>query len=286
MSVYLETNSLRKLTSYKCEESVCTSIFSIFELLSGITEKEFEIRKACLRRIKEQKIEIKSPMVDKLFVNLMGITDDTKYNQFAYEMIMDVYHAVLKAENYSSYNDISLLITNINNIRERIHARTWLRSWDGKISDISNHLNPIFENENKEYIKQIYNKDGRAGLAKHFWWKMYDARIDEERLSHAEAFVGADVVADVRQKADTLFSKYNFKLFFTAQAVIFSEAFFINGNTQNSNNPSDLLHLLYLNENDKFVSNDKIYQKIVEACPDFKLIVLNNEKNLADLNMK
>lgn len=286
MSVYLETNSLRKLTSYKCEEPVCTSIFSIFELLSGITEKDFEIRKACLRRIKEHEIEIKGPMIDKLFLDIMGITDNTKYNQFAYKMIMDIYCAVLEAENYSSYNDISLSVTNINNINETIHALTWLRKWDSNISDIINHLNPIFENENKEYIKQIYNKDGVVGLAKHFWWEMYDARIDENRLSHAEAFVGPDVVAGVRQKADTLFSKYNFKLFFTAQAVIFAEAFFINGNTQNSNNPSDLLHLLYLDENDKFVSNDNIYQKIARACPDFKLIALNNEKSLADLNIK
>ena len=69
----------------------------------------------------------------------------------------------------------------------------------------------------------------------------------------------------------------------TAQAAVFSKAFFINGNTQNRNNASDLLHLLYLDKNNKFISNDKIYQTIREACPYFKLIVLNNEKNLSDL---
>lgn len=87
----------------------------------------------------------------------------------------------------------------------------------------------------------------------------------------------------MRQETDDLFSKYNYKLFLVAQAVILSKAFFINGNTQNANNASDLLHLLYLNENDKFVSNDKIYQTITEVCPEFKLIVLDNEKNLSDL---
>ncbi len=65
--------------------------------------------------------------------------------------------------------------------------------------------------------------------------------------------------------------------------MVFAKVYFINGNTQNSNNASDLLHLLYLNKDDKFISNDKIYQTVLEACPEFQLIVLNNEKNLFDL---
>lgn len=280
MSVYLETNALRKLTCYKCKESVFTSIFSIFELLSGITERDFEVRKACLRRIKEQKIDIQGPMIDKLLMSLVGVT---KYNPFADRMIMDIYHAALNAENYSNFTDIELPATDKNNKTYTIHALTWLRNWDNHISSITNNLNPLFENENTEYIKQIYNKNGVKGLAEHFWWKMYNNRTDEERLSHAEAFVGVDKAEGVRQEADALFSKYNFKLFITAQAVIFSKAFFINGNTQNANNASDLLHLLYLNDNDKFISNDKIYQTISEACSEFKLIVIDSEKNLSDL---
>lgn len=280
MSVYLETNALRKLTNYTCKESVYTSIFSIFELLSGITEKDFEIRKACLKRIEEQKIEIHGPMIDKLFMDLFGITE---YNRFACEMIMDIYHAALNAESYSCFNKIRLLTTDIHNNRDAIHACTWLKNWDENISNIINNVDSIFENENKEYIKKIYSKDGTKGLARHFWWKMNSDRIDEEKLSHAEAFIGADAVINVRQKTDELFSKYNYKLFLVAQAVIFSKAFFIDGNTQNVNNASDLLHLLYLNENDKFVSNDKIYQTITKACPELQLVVLDNEKNLSDL---
>lgn len=280
MSVYLETNALRKLTNYTCKESVYTSIFSVFELLSGITEKDFEIRKACLKRIEEQKIEIRGPMIDKLFMDLLGITD---YNPFAYEMIMDIYHAALNEKSYSSFNTYDLIMTDINDERCDMHACSWLKNWDKNISNLVHNINSIFEDENKEYIKGIYNKDGAKGLARHFWREMYSNRIDEKKLSHAEAFVGADAVITMRQETEDLFSKYNYKLFLTAQAVIFSKAFFINGNTQNANNASDLLHLLYLNENDKFVSNDKIYQTITEACPEFKLIVLDNEKNLSDL---
>lgn len=284
MPVYLETNALRKLTRYECKERTYTSIFSIFELLSGITEKDFEVRRACLKRISEQKIEIKGPMIDKLLVDLIEMSDDTQYNQFAHEMIMDVYCAALASKNFSCFNDVTLGGTDKNNKRVKIHALTWLKNWDNHISNIIQNINYIFESESKGYIKKLYDDNkGVRGLAGHFWEKMYDARIDEERLAHAESFIGVDEAEAVRQKADTLFSTYNFKLFMTAQAVIFSKAFFIDGNTQNHNNASDLLHLLYLSENDKFVSSDKIYDTISKACPDFNLIPLHNEKDLADL---
>lgn len=280
MSVYLETNALRKLTNYMCEESVYTSIFAVFELLSGITDKEFEVRKACLERIDKQKIEIRGPMIDKLFMELLGITE---YNHFAYEMIMDIYRATLKAKSYSDFNKIKLLVTDMSNNTEAIHAHTWLKDWDDNISNITKNLTSVFQDEDREYVKQIYKKDGVKGLSQHFWNKIYTDRIDEERLSHAEGFIGADAAETIRQETDILFSKYNYKLFMQAQAAIFSKAYFINGNTQNSNNASDLLHLLYLNDNDKFVSNDNIYKTICEACPKFKLVVLDKEKNLSEL---
>lgn len=277
MAIYLETNALRKLTSYSCEEYAYTSIFSIFELLSGITEENFEIRKACLLRIKKQKLEIRGPMIDKLFGKLVG---KEEYNSFAYKMIRDIYTATLKARKYSFFNDLRLLI----NKNENLHALTWLRSWDNKIQTITNNLSSIFEDEDRIYIKRIYEKSGVTALAEHFWNKYYTNRIDEERLSHAAAFLAPGAEEELRQETDALFSKYNYKLFMVSQAVVFSKAFFINGNTQNKNNASDLLHLLYLDKNTKFVSNDKIYQTILEACPYFKLAVLNNEKNLSDLN--
>ena len=284
MAIYLETNALRKLTNYRCEETAYTSIFSIFELLSGITKENFEVRKACLRRVKEQKIEIRGPMIDKLFGELVG---KQEYNNFAYRMILDIYKKTLKSRNYSCINDMKLLINGNIKTGEIIHALTWLRDWDKNIQTITNNLDVIFEDENPTYIKKLYEKSGVIALAKHFWHKYKANKINEERLSHTVPFLDSDTDTDtekkIRQEVENLFSKYNYKLFMTSQAVVFSKAFFINGNTQNRNNASDLLHLLYLDKDNKFISNDKIYQTIHKACPYFKLVVLNNEKNLSDL---
>lgn len=279
MAIYLETNALRKLTDYSCKEPVYTSIFSVFEILSGITETDFYIRKACLERINEQKLEIKGPMVDKLLMILLG---ESGYNEFAYEMIMDLYNATLKAASFSELKNVYLCCTDENGKLEFLTI-DWLNEWDEHISNIRNDVPKLFEEESKDYIKDIYNSSNVKGLAEYFWKKIYENRLNEDRIAHAEGFVGQDAIKHIRQETEELFSKYNYKLFMTAQAVVFSISYFINGNRQNRNNPSDLLHLLYLNENDKFVSNDKIYQTIFNACLEFNLIELNNEKGLSEL---
>ena len=282
MAIYLETNALRKLTDYKCKEPVYTTIFSIFELLSGMSEKEFIVRKTCLEKIKKQKIEIRGPMIDKVFGELLG---NDFYNQFAYKMITDIYQRVLKVTNYSDYTKIRLSVTDKNGYPKIINASSWLKEWDNHISGITQNIDFLFsdDEESREYIKSKYKEEGINGLAKYYFYKMFDSRIDETKLSHAEAFAGLEEIERCRQQADNLFNKYNYRIFMTAQAAIFAEAHFINGGFQNKNNASDLLHLLYLNENDKFVSNDKIYQKINEACPECNFVYLDNEKSLSEL---
>jgi len=280
MSIYLETNALRKLTDYSCNDDVCTSIFSVFELLSGMNEKDFEVRKACIRRISEIQIEIRTPMIDQLLMDMFGVKD---YNKFACAMIRDIFCAVVQAENFSQIEKLELGITNIAGTFERINALKWLKDWDNKIAEITRNTQSLFETENRQYISKLYRNGGIKALADYYWNLLFDNRLDENRLSHAEAFIGTNNVERIREETNNLFETYNFKLFFTAQAAIFAEAYFVNGNTQNANNASDLLHLLYLKEGDIYVSNDKIYQKIAEACPEFKLVVIKNEKSLSDL---
>lgn len=280
MSVYLETNALRKLVDYSCDEPVCTSIFAIFELISGISKEDFNIRKACLKRIKESKIEVRIPMVDRLFMELVGETD---YNQFAHEMIFDVFKSVIVAEDFSQIENLQLAITDFDGKDKSINALEWLKKWDSSIANITKNIAPLFENEDRKFIVYLYNKDGIRGLADYYWNKFFCNRIDENRIQHAEGFIGSDNVEKLRKEQDELFERYNFKLFISAQAAVFSKAYFINGNTQDANNAGDLLHLLYLRRGDKYVSNDKIYKQIAEACPEFNLVTISNEKYLKEL---
>lgn len=279
MAIYLETNALRKLTNYSCSEDVYTSVFSIFELLSGISEEDFEIRKACLKRVFDQGIEVRGPMVDKL-VDIYGIS---KSNPFAYEKIMDVYKKVLHIQSFADFCNVGLVRTDVNGNIEEINAHTWLKDWDMQISTITKSVKDLFQDKNKQSVRELFAQYGIRGVADYFGDEISRNIVDENRLGHAAPFIGKEEEMHVRNAIGNLFSKYNVKLFLKAQAAIFAKAYYIDGDTQNPNNASDLLHLLYINENDRLVSNDKIYQLIAEACPEFNLVVLGQERELLEL---
>lgn len=284
LAIYLETNALIKLTDYNCKEHTFTSIFSIFELLSGLTEKDFKVRRSCIRRVFKHKLTIKGPMVDKLFMQLVGKND---FNEYAYKMIWDSAKMLCKSKNYAEFNKGRLSVTFKDNHSELISPIKWLSERDKSISNITTESKKFFEEENAEYIRNLYNKKGEKGLANHFFTKYYDNRLNYTRLSHAEPFVGTEKIEEIKLEADNLFSRYNYKLFITAQAVIFAKAHFIDGGTQDKNNPSDLLHLLYLDENDKLVSGDNIYTSIFRGCEYFNHIKLeDNETSLSNLIRK
>ena len=86
----------------------------------------------------------------------------------------------------------------------------------------------------------------------------------------------------IRSRIDELFSRYNFKLFIKAHAI-FIKAFYIDGGKQDRNNPSDILHLLYLDEGDKLVSSDKIFETVKEAAEEFQYLKLEQNKKLDEL---
>lgn len=280
VAIYLETSALRKITDYKCEQDVFTSIFSVFELLAGINEKEYNVRKACITRICEQKIKIKTPMVDEFLNRLLGLDD---YNKFACQMICDVSEKLIKSKKFSEFQRGRLFVTDINNMTQKIVPLEWLKNWDNNISSIKDSIPKMFQDENREYIRKIYKERGEKGLAEHFWTKYFENRTNYELLNHAEPFIGLSEKERIIARNDQLFSKYNYKLFLTAQAVVFSISYFIDCSEPDKNNSSDLLHLLYLNETDTFVSNDNIYLTISKACENFKPIIMNNETSLSKL---
>lgn len=253
MAIYLETNALRKLTDYSCNQSVVTSIFSIFELLSGVKDQnDYHIRRQCLQRIKKQNVIIRFPMIDELF----GVPD---YNKFAAQMIMDIYNYVLSTDDFTRFQLAKLEVSRHDGSIENISAIDWLRNWDEKITEITKKSGTLFSDEDKVATRSLYNNEKEAGLAKYFTEKIFKP----------------NTVGD---------SSYAYKLFMTAQYVVFTLAW-LNGNNQNKNNASDLLHLLYIEQDDTFISNDKIYRTIKNACSSFNYIHLDNQKKLSELIM-
>lgn len=282
--IYLETNAVRKLTDFKCDNKVFTSVFVLFELISGINNSEqFRIRKANIEKIFSQEIYIVNKMVDQVLCELVR-EDKNKYDPEKGNIIYSNARKILKMKSYEDFVKEKIVFYHCDPIlyKNEISIQSWLKQWDDRISNIRLSLPKVF-NEDKNFIKKIYQNDGMKGLAQYYWGRLEENKLDERRIGHASAFCSKDEIEYVREENERMFSTYNFRLFMTAQAIIFAKAIYIDGGTQDKNNPSDLLHLLYLEEGDQLVSNDKIYSIIAEGIEDFHYIKIGKEKNLSDL---
>lgn len=275
--IYLETNAIIKLADYKCKGEVFTSVFALFELISGMNRDDFEIRRANIKKIFDSNIQIEKKMIDQI---LCEFADQESYNPQIYKYIFRIAKKVVKSKNYDEFVAYEIVVD--HDSLQKVNALSWLRDWDKKISTICDKCQYMMH-EDKDYIKQKYKEEGIKGLAKHFARKYEDNMIDENRLNHASGFILNTEVEYIKKRIRQRFTQYNFRLFIVAQAVIFAKSIYIDGGAQDKNNPSDLLHLLYLQENDCLISNDKIYNVIAEGIDDFHFISLNKEKKLVEL---
>lgn len=280
MKKYLETSAIRKLQNIKAE-NVYTSIFTLFELISGINSKEeFDIRKQTVEKIMQSEIYIDWDFVDKKLGSFFGHEQvDENFPNLLEGIIKALrkfsYKKFIKENLYIEQKDGSVIAKNV---------MEYLKEKDQKIENMRNICHVMFD-ESKTFIINKYKKEGLKGLAIYFWKKYEHYKFNTNRLNHAEAFVEEKQINLQKNKIEETYNKYNFKLFMTAQSIIFAKAVYIDGGTQNRNNPSDLLHLLYLNDKDsRIVSSDKIYKAIEGAIDYFKPIIINNEKDINEIS--
>lgn len=281
--IYIETGALRKLLDYNHESNVYTSIFVLFELISGISNNdEFVYRKACIKRIFEQQLIIKPKMVDQLICDFMG--SDNYRNDFS-TTVLRIAKDITMLNTFNEYKNLKITFTYDKPILhcKNTSVHSWLEDWDEKISNLIKTSGNMFA-ESKDFIKRLFEEKGVRGLSQYYWNLYEENRFNENRISSISTFVSENQAEKVKESIDLVFSQYSFRLFFTAQAVIFSKAKYIHGGTQDKNNPSDLLHLLYLEGGDSIVSSDGIYDIIAEALTDdFRLIKITNQKSLHEL---
>jgi len=271
------------MTTYSKEDNVYTSVFALFELVSGIDSKiEFDIRKAAIERVKNSRIHIDWEFVDK---KLCSFFKENQYDENFSCMFTQTLNWLLKDDCYEIFKMHTIPLCTKNGLLIKKNALEWLREKDNRISDMCNNCTAIFD-EDKDFIKNKYEKEGMRGLSNYFWDKYQYYKIDERRLGHAEGLCGKKETDKIRAAINDIFCNYTFKLFMTAQAIIFAKAVYINGGTQDKNNASDLLHLLYLNKGDRIASSDNIYDTISEGIDYFHPIKITYEKSMYELKQK
>lgn len=282
--LYLETSAIRKLTDYKCSNDVFTSVFVLFELISGITnEDEFFKRRACIKRIIDQNIVIEKRMVDQILFELVG---EQNYRKNTYDSIYAIAEDITKLNSFEECRNLKISFTHETPIyyTEQVSVLSWLQNWDENISNLHKNSGNMFH-EDKGFILGLFNQGGLKAIAQYYWNLYEGSKFDERRIGALSAFISDNIASKFEKDINYTFSQYNFRLFITAQALIFAKSKYLNGGYQDKNNPSDLLHLLYLDRGDKMVSCDNIFCYISEGINDFDFINLNEktERSLSEL---
>lgn len=122
--IYLETNALRKITTYSKEDNVYTSVFALFELISGINSKiEFDRRKAAVTRVIKKGIYIDWDYVDKKLCNFWG---DDRYDKIFSYTFKQLLNWLLKDDYYEIFKMRTVLLRTNRGILIEKNALEWL----------------------------------------------------------------------------------------------------------------------------------------------------------------
>ena len=267
---YLETNSLRKLNNklFEIQEKCYTSALSIFELISGISQQQFEIRKKV----------ISNSILSELHIN-WDFPEKIKIDSFP--------NLEIEEQRVDDLKQLCDFLINSNDLQEFIkfsndltHNLDFFNSLDSKYSKDfisatesgNNVLKSIYTS------KKIENGKFFEKFAKEFVKSLPKTTELNKSLTLTGLVNGiADSLETTSGKntinRDKLFYAYNGNINIFIEAFsLFSGIKSAELNTPAKNDFIDLHHLLYLgnNSNNIIVTDDKLLLKITEQ-------VLNTE---------
>lgn len=275
MKYYLDTVILRKLSKnlHQFKDNSFTSALSVFELISGISEKEFSIRKQVVKNLFDSGITIvwdlpeamkafAFPIIEVIESRVLGLQSICKH--------------LLKSEN------LKALVSEI----DEIYDINFFKKLDEMYS--IGFIDATIEGNEK--LKKIYNKEKENNgklfedIAKNYV-KSLESNVSVNNFItiHALARTFSDATSVGEDKVSILELLYSYNnelnIFVNAFSRFSAQKSFTLGHPA-KNDYIDLNHLLYL-RNDKqcfVVTDDKMILKITEQA-----ITISEFKRIHDL---
>ena len=261
---YLETNSLRKLNNrlFEIQDKCYTSSLSIFELISGISQEQFEIRKRVLSNVLSSELHINWDFPEKIKIDSFP---NLEIDERRVDDLKELCEILMDSNNLEEFIEIS------NGLKFNLD---FFNSLDSSYS--KNFINAT--EVGNERLKSIYssekNKNGKffEKFAKEYVKSLPKTTELNKSLTLTGLVNGiADSLENISGKntidRNKLFYAYN------GNINIFIEAFslFAGLKSADLNSPAkndfiDLHHLLYLgnNSNNIIITDDKLLLKITE----------------------
>jgi len=260
MKYYLDTNAIYQLPRlpHNHKKDIYTSYLAVFELISGIDEKSFRKRKAALKQLIDKNIQIIWESLKTLLIKAIGgIAID--YDVEATELMMG---HVLKCDSYDQLSEISYKhgeeIYNISIFQE--HDKCF-----------SNEIFCLFKEANK-----LISKEDRASLRK--------SELDPSMIQLQTELSIMQIIIDIgfeknSEKYITALKRFdgqknlhNYLKFI----AIYQEGNYRYGRTSGKNDGFDILHTIYSDTMDYFVSDDTIYHRIPDGYFKASFITFND----------
>jgi hypothetical protein len=268
MKYYLETNILYNLKHVPEEKiSTCfTSVFSIIEIVAGISEQNFKKRQSILKQLKINSLVIDWAFPLEVIFNSFDAFEDYEFYEGRAKGLENLFDTIIQCDSYfdfynsEAYNDIKLGWDYYFKMDEALTTSFRYATNEGNIE-----LKKLFKNKNDDIIEfegKEYNIQAGKDL---FAFFNEHPEVNESITVLALAkmlnnsFKTNLPIEEIHESYNALIHPFVFALSrYTAEKECFLDS-------SSRNDYQDLTHLLYLRSDfTRFiVSDDKFFQKYV-----------------------
>lgn len=252
--LYLDTSIVRKYSKelFKFEnEKFFTSSLVVFELIAGMNEKEFELRKNVINNLLKSRIIIDWDSYKMKMHKAFNI----EYDDIEGNAIMRFAEEITKCDTFEDVKNIKIYFC-----EDSYYKLESFEGFDKEIEQVGKDFSAIAVDEWRELKKED---------RKNFNEQMSDFLCSySKRLSDLALIDLAEEFAESKRPSERYFEimrKYDNSL---DVYFYYNQMFFLitemNGSKCGRNDTLDLMHTIYLKEKDTIVSEDKIFSKLLE----------------------
>lgn len=254
MKIYLDTSSIRKnsnnLDKIKVADVYVSSLV-VFELISGISEKDFLLRKNIIKNLLNSSIQIDWETYKKKMYNAFN----QQYDDIEGKIIKSMADNIIQCDTLQEYKNNKIYIDD-----NTYYTHESFKDLDNEISNTGKMFSKI-----GKYEWSNLNKNNRKELKQKL--------IDEDfifpyirLLSEMSISILAEDISGYKRPSDeymAMIYNYNWSLevYLKFMHLRFLELE-LNGSECSVNDMVDMLQLVYLNEDDVFITEDKIFKEL------------------------
>ncbi|WP_143321643.1 hypothetical protein [Clostridium sp. HBUAS56010] len=254
MRVYLDTSSIRKNSNRlnKFENlDVFTSVLAVLELIAGIKETDYELRKKVVNDLLNSSINIDWSTYKKKEYDAF----EQPYNDVEGYVIKQMAEKLVRCNDFEEYKCVKIYID-----ESTYYTFESLEDFDKELSQLGKKFSIFNKNEWSSLEKADRKLFKRKMFDEDFLFPYVRHQSDLSLIYLVEDISGSKrpseeyfrLIDDYDQSLE-VYLKYNCLLFLMHE---------INGSECSRNDAIDMLHLVYLSKNDTMLSEDKIFEKL------------------------